>query len=237
MRCFPFLLGAFSCLDPVERKNQKYLKVNVFFPATLKGRSPRAEWPTLTLRPQNASPAVLLRLSSALFRRDLVHTDVDEYRTKDAFFCSPYAFPFLCFARFLLSLLWVLRIESGKEAIATVGVRIGRTTAHVALSLCVQTGRGAATQRVLMILALFAGGLWAWALRWVELLGGTKRVVVRGGVSNGVHGHCVGGAGGEDERLVHGIAADNSREGNGVRKGMSSKANEAIAFGKGRKEL
>lgn len=150
------------------------------------------------------------------------------------FFSHPL--PFLLF--YSLHSVTVVGVRiSGKEAIATVGVRIGRTTAHVALSLCVQTGRGATTQRVLMTLALFAAGLWAWALRWVEMLSGTRRVVVSGEVSNGVHVDCVGGVGGDGDRLVHEIAADNSGGGSGVRKEVSTTTNESVAIGKGQKEL
>lgn len=59
---------------------------------------------------------------------------------------------------------------AGKEAIATVGVRIGRTTAHVVLYLCSALLGGAPPQRVLMGVALAAAAVWAVTLRKVEAL-------------------------------------------------------------------
>eukprot|EP00903_Cladosiphon_okamuranus_P007866 g7604.t1 len=53
----------------------------------------------------------------------------------------------------------------GKEAIATVGVRIGRTTAHLALYLCSALLGGAPPQRALMGVALVAAAAWAVTLR------------------------------------------------------------------------
>eukprot|EP00752_Nemacystus_decipiens_P016503 g14752.t1 len=58
----------------------------------------------------------------------------------------------------------------GKEAIATVGVRIGRTTAHIALYLCSALLGGAPPQRALMGVALGAAAAWAVTLRKVEEL-------------------------------------------------------------------
>lgn len=60
--------------------------------------------------------------------------------------------------------------RTGKEAIATVGVRIGRTCAHMALYLCSSLVGGAPPQRALMGVALAAAAAWAVALRNVEVL-------------------------------------------------------------------
>lgn len=62
----------------------------------------------------------------------------------------------------------------GKEAIATVGVRIGRTAAHVALYLLSALLGGAPPQRALMGVALAAAALWAVTLRKVEALTRTR---------------------------------------------------------------
>lgn len=61
-------------------------------------------------------------------------------------------------------------IFAGKEAIATVGVRIGRTAAHVALYLGSALLGGAPPQRALMAVALAAAAVWAVTLRKVEVL-------------------------------------------------------------------
>lgn len=58
----------------------------------------------------------------------------------------------------------------GKEAIATVGVRIGRTAAHVTLYLFSAALGGAPPQRVLMGMALITAVLWAVTLKRVEVL-------------------------------------------------------------------
>lgn len=62
----------------------------------------------------------------------------------------------------------------GKEAIATVGVRIGRTTAHIALYMCSALLGGAPPQRALMGVALAAAAVWAVTLRKVEALARTR---------------------------------------------------------------
>lgn len=64
----------------------------------------------------------------------------------------------------------VLLLSSGKEAIATVGVRIGRTAAHITLYLCSAVLGGAPPQRVLMGVALVTAVLWAFTLKRVEVL-------------------------------------------------------------------
>lgn len=101
-----------------------------------------------------------------------------------------------CFCRRLLSFSsWLTPVHlflSGKEAIATVGVRIGRTAAHVTLYLCSAVLGGAPPQRVLMGVALLTAVLWAVTLKRVEVLtregGGSPRHAGRidiGGVATG----------------------------------------------------
>lgn len=79
-----------------------------------------------------------------------------------------------CFCRLLLSFSsWLTPVHlflSGKEAIATVGVRIGRTAAHVTLYLCSAVLGSAPPQRVLMGVALVTAVLWAVTLKRVEVL-------------------------------------------------------------------
>lgn len=64
----------------------------------------------------------------------------------------------------------IISHRTGKEAIATVGVRIGRTAAHMALYLCSSLVGGAPPQRALMGVALAAAAAWAVTLRKVEAL-------------------------------------------------------------------
>lgn len=73
----------------------------------------------------------------------------------------------------------VLTLFSGKEAIATVGVRIGRTAAHVTLYCCSALMGSSAPQRGLMAVALAAAVLWAITLRRVQVLGKPGEISLR----------------------------------------------------------
>lgn len=69
-----------------------------------------------------------------------------------------------------LFLVSFLPFFAGKEAIATVGVRIGRTAAHVALYLGSALLGGGPPQRALMGVALAAAAVWAVTLGKVDAL-------------------------------------------------------------------
>lgn len=81
-----------------------------------------------------------------------------------------------------------------------MGIRMGRTAAHVLLYLLSVALGGAPAQRVLMALGIVAAGLWAMALREVEVLAARRGAAKshpqgKGGCNgNGVH---VGSNGGQ----------------------------------------
>lgn len=74
---------------------------------------------------------------------------------------------------------FIFILFSGKEAIATVGVRIGRTAAHVTLYCCSALMGSSAPQRGLMAVALVAAVLWAITLRRVQGLGKPREISLR----------------------------------------------------------
>lgn len=81
------------------------------------------------------------------------------------------------------------RTIAGKEAIATVGVRVGRTVAHVVLYIFSVALGGAPPLRTLMGLAIVASSIWTLALRRVENISGgvgsTEKILSLHGVCNG----------------------------------------------------
>lgn len=72
-----------------------------------------------------------------------------------------------------------VKLFSGKEAIATVGVRIGRTAAQVTLYCCSALMGSSAPQRGLMAVAFAAAVLWAITLRRVQVLGKPRQISLR----------------------------------------------------------